>query len=72
MITNYQLKIQSVIIEGGKQTLQSFIDSNLWDEAFVFVGDIEFRAGLKSPELKKVPDEIKNISNDTLKIYRNS
>jgi len=68
----YNYEIQSVIIEGGKQTLQSFIDSNLWDEAFVFVGDIEFRAGLKSPELKKVPDEIKNISNDTLKIYRNS
>ena len=68
----YKYEIQSVIIEGGKQALQSFIDANLWDEAFVFVGNIEFKAGLKSPELKKAPFEIKNISNDTLKIFRNS
>lgn len=68
----YKYEIQSVIIEGGKQTLQSFIDANLWDEAFVFVGNIEFKVGLKSPELKKAPFEIKKISNDTLKIFRNS
>ncbi|HRN45021.1 MAG TPA: bifunctional diaminohydroxyphosphoribosylaminopyrimidine deaminase/5-amino-6-(5-phosphoribosylamino)uracil reductase RibD, partial [Flavobacterium sp.] len=34
----YQHQIQSVIIEGGRQTLQTFIDANLWDEARVFVG----------------------------------
>jgi diaminohydroxyphosphoribosylaminopyrimidine deaminase/5-amino-6-(5-phosphoribosylamino)uracil reductase len=29
----YDHQIQSVIIEGGRQTLQTFIDANLWDEA---------------------------------------
>jgi diaminohydroxyphosphoribosylaminopyrimidine deaminase/5-amino-6-(5-phosphoribosylamino)uracil reductase len=31
----YDHQIQSVIIEGGRQTLQTFIDANLWDEARV-------------------------------------
>ena len=67
----YRNEIQSVLIEGGSQTLNSFIDANLWDEAFVFVGDVNFNEGLKAPEIKKVPDEIQKISNDTLKIYLN-
>jgi diaminohydroxyphosphoribosylaminopyrimidine deaminase/5-amino-6-(5-phosphoribosylamino)uracil reductase len=32
----YQHQIQSVIIEGGSKTLQTFIDANLWDEARIF------------------------------------
>lgn len=67
----YKYEIQSVIIEGGSQTLQSFINANLWDEAFVFVGTTNFKDGLKAPEIKKVPIEIRKISNDTLKIYKN-
>jgi len=64
-------EIQSVIIEGGSQTLQTFIAENLWDEAFVFVGNIKFEYGLKAPELKKAPNEIRKISDDALKIYVN-
>ena len=67
----YKHQIQSVIIEGGYQTLQSFIDLNLWDEANVFVGNVSFEKGLKAPQLKKEPNEIKEISKDSLKIYIN-
>ncbi|SNR30266.1 bifunctional diaminohydroxyphosphoribosylaminopyrimidine deaminase/5-amino-6-(5-phosphoribosylamino)uracil reductase RibD [Lutibacter flavus] len=67
----YKYEIQSVIIEGGSQTLQGFIDANLWDETFVFVGATNFKEGLFAPELKKVPFEVRKISNDTLKIYKN-
>jgi len=67
----YNHEIQSVIIEGGAQTLQTFIDENLWDEAYIFVGKTNFENGLKSPELKKTPNEIRKISDDTLKIYVN-
>ncbi|WP_457618597.1 bifunctional diaminohydroxyphosphoribosylaminopyrimidine deaminase/5-amino-6-(5-phosphoribosylamino)uracil reductase RibD [Lutibacter sp.] len=67
----YTHEIQSVIIEGGAKTLQSFINKNLWDEAFVFIGDVIFKDGLKSPKLEKVPTEIKKISTDTLKVYNN-
>lgn len=67
----YMHEIQSVIIEGGAKTLQSFINKNLWDEAFVFIGDVIFKDGLKSPKLEKVPIKIKKISTDTLKVYYN-
>lgn len=67
----YEYEIQSVIIEGGKQTLQSFIDTNLWDEAYVFVGDVAFEKGLKAPELKKAPTETRKILTDILKVYKN-
>lgn len=32
----YQKDIQSVLIEGGAKTLQSFINAQLWDEAHIF------------------------------------
>lgn len=67
----FKYEIQSVIIEGGKQTLESFINANLWDEAYVFIGDQFFRKGLNAPQLKKQPSEIFKISNDTLEIYKN-
>ena len=67
----YAHEIQSMLVEGGAQTLQTFIAENLWDEAFVFVGNKKFENGLKSPELKKAPNEIREISDDALKIYLN-
>ncbi|MFN0728961.1 bifunctional diaminohydroxyphosphoribosylaminopyrimidine deaminase/5-amino-6-(5-phosphoribosylamino)uracil reductase RibD [Polaribacter gochangensis] len=63
--------IQSVIIEGGTQTLQTFIDENLWDEARVFIGENEFEKGVKSPGIKGTLIEEINIKKDVLKIYRN-
>lgn len=67
----FRNKIQSVIIEGGAQTLQSFIDSNLWDEAAIFIGDVFFNKGVKAPVFSgKVISEEK-IQQDVLKKYRN-
>jgi diaminohydroxyphosphoribosylaminopyrimidine deaminase/5-amino-6-(5-phosphoribosylamino)uracil reductase len=42
--------IQSVIVEGGTHTLQSFIDAGLWDEARVFTGANSFEKGIKAPD----------------------
>lgn len=66
----YKHEIQSLIVEGGRQTLQSFIDSGLWDEARVFQGHIQFRDGTKAPEFsgRVVSDE--KIASDNLKIYK--
>ena len=63
--------IQSVIIEGGTQTLQTFVDANLWDEALVFIGDTSFEKGIKAPVLSAKIIATKNIKNDILKIYTN-
>ncbi|MEO9570567.1 MAG: bifunctional diaminohydroxyphosphoribosylaminopyrimidine deaminase/5-amino-6-(5-phosphoribosylamino)uracil reductase RibD [Polaribacter sp.] len=64
-------QIQSVIIEGGNQTLQTFIDENLWDEARVFIGKTNFKEGIKAPEFKGILKEQINIKTDVLKIYMN-
>ena len=67
----YESQIQSVIIEGGRQTLQTFIDSNLWDEARVFHGKINLENGKKAPILNVNKHTKQIIKNDTLLIFRN-
>ncbi len=63
--------IQSVIIEGGRQTLQTFIDENLWDEARLFIGNIAFENGIKAPIIALGKIEKHSIGNDELLISRN-
>ena len=67
----YKHQIQSVIIEGGRQTMQTFIDEDLWDEARIFIGINYFENGIKAPiiALKKVEKHL--IDNDELIIARN-
>jgi diaminohydroxyphosphoribosylaminopyrimidine deaminase / 5-amino-6-(5-phosphoribosylamino)uracil reductase len=49
----HQLKIQSVIIEGGLKLLQSFIDDNLWDEARVITNtEMQISQGIAAPIIK--------------------
>ncbi|MHA7844158.1 MAG: bifunctional diaminohydroxyphosphoribosylaminopyrimidine deaminase/5-amino-6-(5-phosphoribosylamino)uracil reductase RibD [Winogradskyella sp.] len=68
----YQHNLNSVIIEGGSKTLQTFINENLWDEARVFIGKTEFKEGVKAPILKKARlISEQNILDDFLKIYKN-
>ncbi|AZJ31697.1 bifunctional diaminohydroxyphosphoribosylaminopyrimidine deaminase/5-amino-6-(5-phosphoribosylamino)uracil reductase RibD [Tenacibaculum mesophilum] len=64
-------QIQSVIIEGGAKTLQTFIDANLWDEARVFIGDVVFGEGVKHPVFSTKLSSEEKIDNDILRIYRN-
>ncbi|MEG2336936.1 MAG: bifunctional diaminohydroxyphosphoribosylaminopyrimidine deaminase/5-amino-6-(5-phosphoribosylamino)uracil reductase RibD [Bacteroidales bacterium] len=49
----FQYQINSLIVEGGKQILESFIESNLWDEARVFVGNTRLEHGLSAPSLPR-------------------
>jgi diaminohydroxyphosphoribosylaminopyrimidine deaminase/5-amino-6-(5-phosphoribosylamino)uracil reductase len=67
----YENNIQSIIIEGGRNTLQSFIDANLWDEARVFIGKIHLKEGTKAPELIKTIYSKMYLKKDTLLTYRN-
>lgn len=67
----YKNNINSVIIEGGRKTLQTFIDENLWDKANVFVGSVEFNTGTKAPKLEGTLILESKIETDTLKIYTN-
>ncbi len=46
-------RILSVLVEGGKKLLESFIETRLWDEALVFSGPKFFHRGIKAPSGRK-------------------
>ncbi|WP_179377270.1 bifunctional diaminohydroxyphosphoribosylaminopyrimidine deaminase/5-amino-6-(5-phosphoribosylamino)uracil reductase RibD [Winogradskyella wichelsiae] len=68
--TLYKFKINSIIIEGGAKTLQTFIDEELWDEARIFVGHSQFNEGTKAPKLKGQLISETDILEDKLNIYK--
>ena len=61
----------SVIIEGGRQTLQAFIDAGLWDEARVFKGSIAFNTGTPAPVFSHTIKRREKILDDELLTFRN-
>ena len=68
----YKKEIQSLIIEGGAFTLNSFIASGLWDEARVFKGSQLFKNGLKAPVLDDRKFDEEQIDDNILCIYKNN
>ncbi|WP_035653827.1 bifunctional diaminohydroxyphosphoribosylaminopyrimidine deaminase/5-amino-6-(5-phosphoribosylamino)uracil reductase RibD [Flavobacterium saliperosum] len=67
----FRHEIQSVIIEGGRATLQTFIDANLWDEALIFKGNVSFTNGTSAPNLSGKLTEKQTVLDDELLIFRN-
>jgi diaminohydroxyphosphoribosylaminopyrimidine deaminase / 5-amino-6-(5-phosphoribosylamino)uracil reductase len=65
--------ISSVIIEGGRQLLQSFIDSGYWDEANVITNQEHFADhGIKSPSLRHARlIDAQQIDNDLIQFFVN-
>lgn len=49
------VSFQSILVEGGAQTLQSFLDADLWDEVFIEQSEIVLGDGIKAPEMKIDP-----------------
>ncbi len=46
---------QSILVEGGAQTLQSFLDADLWDEAYIERSGIVLGGGVAAPQIKRDP-----------------
>ncbi|UCG27555.1 MAG: bifunctional diaminohydroxyphosphoribosylaminopyrimidine deaminase/5-amino-6-(5-phosphoribosylamino)uracil reductase RibD [Bacteroidales bacterium] len=67
----YSREINSLIVEGGKKLLESFLNSGIWDEARVFKGDREFLTGIKAPTINSSPVNRIFLFQSELKIYRN-
>jgi diaminohydroxyphosphoribosylaminopyrimidine deaminase/5-amino-6-(5-phosphoribosylamino)uracil reductase len=63
--------IQSVIIEGGREVLDHFISTGLWDEARIFHGKDEFREGIRAPEISGKVLSIMNFNRSILEIVKN-
>lgn len=55
----YENQIQSVLVEGGSKTLQTFIDANIWDETIIVKNEnLILENGTKAPKLEgKIYDE---------------
>ena len=66
----HQKNIQSILIEGGAKTLQTFIDAGLWNEAFVFKSLKPLQKGIKAPVLYANLLKTSFIKNEYLQHFR--
>lgn len=68
----YQLNILSVLVEGGAQLLQSFIDAGYWDEARIITNTaLHIGAGIAAPVLSGATlIETTSIATDIIQILR--
>lgn len=67
----FKHQLQSVIIEGGRKTLQSFIEAGLWDEARVIKGKVLFGEGTEAPQLAGRLVSQRKVASDQLNIFIN-
>jgi diaminohydroxyphosphoribosylaminopyrimidine deaminase/5-amino-6-(5-phosphoribosylamino)uracil reductase len=67
----YKQHIQSVLIEGGSRTLETFIHENLWDEARVFKGVSSFKQGIKAPQIAGILKKTIHLEQDILNLFYN-
>ncbi len=63
----YAHGLQSVIIEGGRKTLQMFIDDDMWDEAHIYCGSTMLGCGIKAPNINMEQANIINV--DGCRVY---
>lgn len=67
----HQKNCLSLIVEGGKQLLDTFIAENAWDEAHVYTGKKYFKKGITAPTITNPLFSSEPINEDKLDIYRN-
>lgn len=73
MLANlFDRNIQSLIVEGGAQTIKTFLSEGLWDEARVFTSGQRFKSGIGAPIISKAVDSSEMIEGDELNIYSNT
>lgn len=64
--------MMTMLVEGGRQTLEGFIQEGLWDECHIITNENALKDGIKAP---KAPDQAPvqsfNIFNDHIRIFHN-
>jgi diaminohydroxyphosphoribosylaminopyrimidine deaminase/5-amino-6-(5-phosphoribosylamino)uracil reductase len=70
----YRLNIQSILVEGGAQLLQSFIDEGMWDEARVICNEqLLIGKGLPAPQLcNHQLRKLQTLLTDKITFYQHS
>ncbi|BAR92218.1 bifunctional diaminohydroxyphosphoribosylaminopyrimidine deaminase/5-amino-6-(5-phosphoribosylamino)uracil reductase RibD [Blattabacterium cuenoti] len=59
----HKKKILSLIVEGGKETLENFIKEDLWDECRIFICKIVLKSGLEAPKIGGMIYQKMNLDN---------
>lgn len=67
----HQQKIQSVIIEGGKTTIENFITSGIWDEARIIQGITTISEGELAPKISGTTISENKFGKDLIRIVKN-
>lgn len=68
----YENQIQSILVEGGSRTLQTFIDINLWDETIIIKNEnLILENGTKAPKFKGNLVEEKYYRDNKISFFRN-
>ena len=67
----YKLNIQSILVEGGAQTLQTFINEQLWDEAIIIKNTtMHAGSGVAAPKLSGASlHHTQLLENDLISFY---
>lgn len=58
--------IQSIIVEGGTNIINQFIETDLWDETFQLIGNKRFNNGLRAPKLEAFENKNSYRSGDDI------
>jgi diaminohydroxyphosphoribosylaminopyrimidine deaminase/5-amino-6-(5-phosphoribosylamino)uracil reductase len=68
----FEMNIQSILVEGGPITLQSFIDTDLWDEARVITNEeLIIKHGVATPEMKNfILEKQERYMSDVISYYK--
>jgi diaminohydroxyphosphoribosylaminopyrimidine deaminase/5-amino-6-(5-phosphoribosylamino)uracil reductase len=67
----YQLKVQSVLVEGGARLLQSFIDQNYWDEIRLITNsELRMEEGIASPTFNGFKAGEMELFSDRIEIFK--
>ncbi len=66
----FDQRIQSVIVEGGRKTLDRFIESGYWDEARILVGSQNWGKGVLAPAMPVAPCRVENIDDNQILYVR--
>jgi diaminohydroxyphosphoribosylaminopyrimidine deaminase/5-amino-6-(5-phosphoribosylamino)uracil reductase len=66
----HELQIQSILVEGGKKTLENFIESGIWDEARILTGTGRLNKGIEAPKLAGALKLEFNYGIDQIKIIK--
>ena len=64
-------EISSIIVEGGAQTINTFLNENIWDEIKVFKSNKKLENGINAPKIKLLSNSEEKIKGDTLITYLN-